>query len=120
MKELILSNIKKYKDFEEFLKYENMNKQEFKDNELNGFIINITCGTYNGATKEFTPWRINDNNIIDTLIQTLSDLDYYNIIADMVDENTNNWSIDKFIYELVTIENIFIIENIKNIYINKN
>ena len=120
MKELILSNITKFKDFEEFSKYENMNKQEFKDNELNGFIINITCGTYNGATNTFTPWRINDNNIIDTLIQTLSDLDYYNIIADMVDENTNNWSIDKFIYELVTIENIFIIENTKSIYINKN
>ena len=30
MKDLILSNIIKYKDFEEFSKYKNMDKEEFK------------------------------------------------------------------------------------------
>ena len=120
MKELILSNITKYKDFEEFSRYTNIDKEEFKENEANGFIVNITCGTYNGATDEFTPWRITDDNIIDTLIQALSDLDYYNIIANMVDEDTTNWNIETFIYELVSIEKIFIIEYTKNIYIDRN
>ena len=59
MKDLILSNITKYKDFEEFSKYKNMDEE-------NGIIIDITCGTYNGATNTFTPWRITDDNIIDT------------------------------------------------------
>lgn len=120
MKNLILSNITKYENFEEYSKYMNTDKEEFKENEANGFVINITCGTYNGATDEFTPCRITDDNIIDTLVQALSDLDYYNIIANMVDEDTTNWKIEKFIYELVSIEKIFIIEDIRNIYIDRN
>lgn len=120
MKELILSNITKYKDFEEYSKYMNTDKEEFKENEANGFIINITCGTYNGATDEFTPCRITDDNIINTLVQALSDLDYYNIIANMLDEDTTNWKIEKFIYELVSIENVFIIEDTNSIYIDRN
>jgi len=107
MKNLILSNITKYENFEEYSKYMNTDKEEFKENEANGFVINITCGTYNGATDEFTPCRITDDNIIDTLVQALSDLDYYNIIANMVDEDTTNWKIEKFIYELVSIEKNF-------------
>lgn len=113
MKDLILSNITKYKDFEEFSKYKNMDEE-------NGFIIDITCGTYNGATNTFTPWRITDDNIIDTLIQALSDLDYYNIIANMIDEDISNWKTEQFIYELVSFENIFIIEDTRNIYIDRN
>lgn len=103
----------KYKDFEEFSKYKNMDEE-------NGFIIDITCGTYNGATNTFTPWRITDDNIIDTLIQALSDLDYYNIIANMIDEDISNWKTEQFIYELVSFENIFIIEDTRNIYIDRN
>lgn len=53
-------------------------------------------------------------------MQALSDLDYYNIIANMVDEDTTNWKIEKFIYELVSIEKIFIIEDTRNIYIDRN
>ena len=77
LKEFILGNIEHYKDFEEYSKYNNLTLEEFEDYQERGFIQDITCGTYNGATDTFDPWEINEGNLIDTIFQDIQDGDLY-------------------------------------------
>ena len=85
LKEFILYNIVHYESLEEYEKYNNMDAEEFKDKVEDGFIADITCGTYNGATQTFTPWEINDNNLVDTIIQDIRDGDLYESLEDFTE-----------------------------------
>lgn len=86
LKEFILGNIEHYEDFAEYSRYNiNMTLEEFEDYQERGFIQDITCGTYNGATNTFTPWEVNDGNLIDTIIQDIRDGDLYESLADYVE-----------------------------------
>lgn len=82
-KEFILGNIEHYEDFEDYSKanYETT-LEEFKEYQGDGFIVDITCGTYNGATKTFTPWEINEGNLIKTILQDIKDGDLYETLLD--------------------------------------
>ena len=75
--QFILGNIEHYEDFEEYEKYNNLTYEEFEDYRESGFIQDITCGTYNGATDTFDPWEINNGNLIDTIFQDIQDGDLY-------------------------------------------
>lgn len=87
LKEFILGNIEHYKDFEEYSKYNNTSLEEFEDYEERGFIRDITCGTYNGATGKFDPWA--DNNLISAIINDIREGDLYESLEDYV-EGTRN------------------------------
>ena len=91
----------------------------FADQLDSGFIQDITCGTYNGATDEFTPWKINDNNILDTILNALHDEDFYNFIAQYEgDENAlNGWSNADWIREYTEVYEVFIIDG--RVYVNQ-
>ena len=75
--QFIVGNIEHYEDFEEYEKYNNLTYEEFEDYRESGFIQDITCGTYNGATDTFYPWEINNGNLIDTIFQDIQDGDLY-------------------------------------------
>lgn len=81
-------NIEHYKDFEEYSKANNVTLEEFEDYKERGFIQDITCGTYNGATNKFTPWEINLDNLINTILQDIRDCDYYQVLNDYTDVQT--------------------------------
>ena len=84
--QFILGNIEHYEDFEEYSEANyNTSLEEFEDYEERGFIQDITCGTYNGATQTFTPWEINDNNLVDTIIQDIGDGVLYESLEDYVE-----------------------------------
>lgn len=85
LREFILYNVTHYKDFEEYEKYNNVDAEEFKDKVAVGFIQDITCGTYNGATQTFTPWELNDGNLIDTIIQDIREGILYESLEDFVE-----------------------------------
>lgn len=87
LKEFILGNIEHYKDFEEYEKYNNLTREEFEDYKGSGFIQDITCGTYNGATNTFDPWA--DNNLISAIINDIREGDLYESLEDYV-EGTRN------------------------------
>ena len=85
LKEFILGNIEHYKDFAEYSKANNVTLEEFKDYRESGFIQDITCGTYNGATNTFTPWEPNDdNNLIRAIINDIRLSDLYERLEDYV------------------------------------
>lgn len=96
---------------------------DFADQEERGFIQNITCGTYNGATDNFTPWQLNNNNILDTILNALHDEDFYNFVAMYSEDHPDDladlerWTDADWIREYTEIYEIFIIGD--RVYVNK-
>ena len=81
-------NIEHYKDFEEYSKANNVYIEDFENYQESGFIQDITCGTYNGATNKFVYWEINLDNLINTILQDIRDCDYYQVLNDYTDVQT--------------------------------
>ena len=108
---MILNNIIHYKDFEEFEKYNNLDQEDFKERIEYNYIHDITLGTYNGASDTFTKNIINNENIINTIITDIRDIDFYNFFEDeFIEENkiktSNDWILlyTEF-YEVFTLGN---------------
>lgn len=80
LEQIILGNIGHYENFEEYAKFNNFD--DYEEFKADPFIVDITCGTYNGATQTFTPWAINDNNLINTITQDIKDGDLYETLED--------------------------------------
>ena len=91
----------------------------FDEQLKSGFIQEITCGTYNGAIDKFTPWQLNNNNILDTILNALHYEDFYNYVAMYSDEmaDLENWSNADWIREYSEVYEVFIIGN--SVYVNK-
>ena len=108
---MILNNIIHYKDFEEFKKYNNLDQEDFKERIEDNYIQDITLGTYNGALDTFTKNIINNENIINTIITDIRDIDFYNFFEDeFIKENNIKTSSDWILlytefYEVFTLGN---------------
>ena len=91
----------------------------FDEQLKSGFIQEITCGTYNGAIDKFTPWQLNNNNILDTILNALHYEDFYNYVAMYSDEmaDLENWSNADWIREYSEVYEVFIIGN--SVYVNQ-
>ena len=84
----IRGNILEYEDFEEYSEANHVTLEEFENYKESGFIQDITCGTYNGATNKFVYWEINEGNLINTILQDIRDCDYYQVLNDYTDVQT--------------------------------
>lgn len=90
---------------------------------FSGFIHDITCGTYNGATDDFTPWELSDNNILDTILNDLHCENFYDFVAlyngDHPDElaELERWSNADWIREYTEVYEVFIIGG--SVYVNQ-
>lgn len=109
--EMALNNIAHYKDFEEYEKYNNFDQEDFEERIGDNYIHDITLGTYNGASDTFTKNIINNENIINTIITDIRDIDFYNFFEDeFIEENniktSNDWILlyTEF-YEVFTLGN---------------
>ena len=94
----------------------------FIDEMERGFIHDITCGTYNGASDTFDPWSVNDENILDTIHNDIMDNDFYNFVASYMYDDTDDleelkeWTDADYIREYTEVYTVFIIGN--NVYVN--
>ena len=86
--------------------------------EDRGFIQEITCGTYNGAIDKFTPWQLNNENILDTILNALHYEDFYNYVAMYSDNlaDLERWTDVDWVREYTEVYEVFIIGN--NVYVN--
>lgn len=96
--------------------------EEFSDKVENGFIFDITCGTYNGATDDFTPWALTDNNILDTILNALHenqycDTGYYGNCTEEESKEFEEWSNADWIRAYTEDYNVFIIGC--NVYVSQ-
>ena len=94
----------------------------FDEQLKSGFIQEITCGTYNGAIDKFTPWQLNNENILDTILNALHEDDFYNTgffgnCTEEEAEEFEEWSNADWIREYTEVYEVFIIGN--NIYVNQ-
>ena len=88
----------------------------FSDQMDCGFLQDITCGTYNGATDDFIPWELSDNNILATILNALHEDEF---IFDMVvnrDIIQEDWTNADYIREYTEVYEVFIIGG--RVYVN--
>lgn len=114
-RQIALSNITHYNDFKEYEKYNNVDKEEFKEFLELGSTQEITLGLYNGAIDTFTKRNITDNHIIDAIITEIKESDFYNYFDDEFIKENNIITINDWIllytvfYQVYTLnESIFI------------
>lgn len=88
-KTLILDKVTRYKTQEQYLTDENITLEEFGELLEFGDIQNLTLGTYNGATDEFTPCRLTTDELVRALGQYLSEIDWLNTLY-MQHEDTDD------------------------------
>ena len=93
-----------------YFEYENMDDFNNDDNEYTPF--EITCGTYNGATQIFTPWDINNKNIEATIYQELSDTDFYDTYAEVIDSNKFGDYLNEFLF----VHNVYAVKETGKVY----
>ena len=67
-----------YESFEDFCRCVNYDESDFSKALDEGFIQEITCGTYNGATNTFAPWQLTDRNIIEMCYISMLESDFIN------------------------------------------
>lgn len=91
----------------------------FSDQIESGFIHDITCGTYNGATDDFTPWTINDNNILDTILNELHETEFIEVFSGLMEgtEDVRRWNNADWIREYTEVYEVFIIGG--RVYVNR-
>ena len=125
MSDISLMNVSYYDSKAEYIRLSFMDvktdeeaAEVFSDKLESGFIQDITCGTYNGATDDFTPWEFTDNNILDTIFNELHEADFYEFVTQYEeDENAlNDWTNADWIREYTEVYEVFIIGN--NVYVN--
>ena len=114
-RQIALSNITHYNDFKEYEKYNNVDREEFKEFLELGSTQEITLGLYNGAIDTFTKRNITDNHIIDAIITEIKESDFYNYFDDeFIKENNlitiNDWVLLYTVfYQVYTLnESIFV------------
>lgn len=114
--EMALNNVSHYKDFEEYEKYNNLDKEVFKELVDDGYIQDITLGTYNGSTKTFTNDIINNEHIINAIKTEVVESDFFHFFEDeFIKENNIKTPSDWILlytefYEVFTLDNSIYVE----------
>lgn len=116
--EEIFNHCSIYDNLEEFLKFNNMDKDEFDNKVMEGWYEDCTCGTYNGALDTFSPWEITPENVADSLIRVFYEMEWDINLVDL-----EGWEDDSkinrgVILDYFTDSSIFIIKDSKRIYLD--
>lgn len=92
---------------------------DFNDYMEHGFIQDITCGTFNGANDDFTPWRLTNMNILDTILNEIHETEFIGVFSGLMEgtEDVSQWSYADWIREYTEVYEVFIIDG--RVYVNK-
>ena len=85
VKQFILANIKHYDSFEEYLKLNNTSLEDYEESKADGFVQDITCGVFSGATGEFTPRKMSDGSVVDAILQEVGEGCLYETLEDFTE-----------------------------------
>lgn len=110
----LADNITRYETLEQYLTLNNLTIDDWNDWNNQGFIYDITCGLFNGAADNFTPWDITDKNLIDTIKNEIN-----------ADPESYQWENDDFQFEQLSLDDVlaafdfFYIADTKHVYLNR-
>ena len=108
-----------YDNLEEFLEFNNINKDEFNEKVTGGWYLDCTCGTYNGALDTFDPWEINPENVADSLVNAFHEMDLEEDLMELEGWNDNTETTREDILTYFTMYDIFILKDSKRIYLDR-
>lgn len=93
-------------------------EEEFEEDKTNGFMEELTLGTYNGATQTTYYRKIDKRHIYDALVEYLKETDFGDVwyLFEGVDETDVTW--DELIEEIATMYTIIRIKD--RIYLDRN
>lgn len=109
-----------YDNLEEFLEFNNMDKDEFNENLTDGWYLDCTCGTYNGALDIFDPWEIDPENVADSLVNAFREMDLGEDLMELEGWTDDSKITRDVILDYITSYEVFIIKDDKCIYIDRN
>lgn len=118
--EEIFNHCSIYDNLNEFLKFNNMDKDEFNEKVMEGWYLDCTCGTYNGASDTFDPWEINPKNVADSLVRVFYEMEWGENLIELEGWEDDSKLARGDILNYLTDYNIFIIKDSKRIYIDMN
>lgn len=116
--EEIFNHCSIYENLDEFLKFNNIDEDEFDEKVMNGWYEDCTCGTYNGALNTFDPWEINPKNVADSLVNTFNNMDWDLNLIEMEGGEDDIKDDRDAILNHFTNYNIFILKDSKRIYLD--
>lgn len=117
-REITSMNITHYESFEEFERCENLDREEFAERMENGFIQDITLGTYNGATQTTTFRDLTPENNYQAILTDLHETDSYSLLDGReAGDDQEEMSPADYVREYTEFYNIFTLEG--HIYINR-
>ena len=91
---------------------------EFKEDMDNGFIEELTLGTYNGATDTFQKRQIDKYHLYDAVVQYLHDTDYSDVETMYDDYEEGEVTTDMIVEDIVNMYTLLIIGD--DIYLDRN
>ena len=117
----LMNETTKYESIEEygretFLEDEEFTWDDFSELRADGFIQDITLGTYNGATDTFTERKIDKYHIYDALRTYLHETDFVDVMR--LDGRDNEVTDDEMVEELSDMYVVIIIGN--SLYLDRN
>lgn len=116
--EEIFNHCSIYENLEEFLKFNNMDKDEFDNKVMEGWYLDCTCGTYNGTSNIFSPWIINPENVADSLVRVFYEMEWDINLVDLEGWEDDSKVTREDILNYFTDSSIFIIKDSKRIYLD--
>ena len=125
----IMESMEFYKNFKEYFNVSAQQElqekiEEFEGMENNGFIQNLTLGTYNGATSNFSPRELNKVNIEEAVLTYVNEMELYDYLQENYNSSIGNYKNMVEINEKTLIKeflenyNVFAIGD--NIYVDLN
>lgn len=125
----IMESMEFYKNFKEYFNVSTQQElqekiEEFEGMENNGFIQNLTLGTYNGATNNFSPRELNKVNIEEAVLTYVNEMELYDYLQENYNSSIGNYenmveiNEKTLIKEFLESYNVFAIGN--NIYVDLN
>ena len=113
-KQVALMNVVTYKDFEDYTKHENLDREEFEEQKENGYIQDITLGTYNGALDKTDYRELDKLHILEAIGTAINeDSETRDMLEDVYKDLSTNGDYIRAYTEFFTV---FTLEG--HIYVN--
>jgi len=82
----MLYNIETYKDMNDYTHYTNTTKEELKELQEEGWVLDITPGTYNGALDKTDYSELTTKNIYNVLLEEVYEDGFQELLEEVYEE----------------------------------
>lgn len=120
----VIHNTLQYEDIKEFIKDQNeiylggYTLEDFERDIDLGYIVEITCGTYNGSNDNFVAWELNEQNLYNTILNAIDEQNFYEMFGDSEHDRTD-YKNDDWVQDYIEFYDIVVLNNGTIYAINK-